>query len=268
MQQSSSQIRFKLTLKKIPDETAAEKICELIYGQVDRTLIASILSTPYTVGRSFDEASLLSLTDQLKPYGLSFECKSLPPHDVEYSYDPDLEPIAPDTSPPSAPSRPFQKRALLAGAVSFSIVALGIAFFIFQDSPVELKSEIAAEDRVPENPVVAPSFDAVLDRLVRRVEFRKSNDLLWSKATAGTGLNINDAVRTYDNSRAILKYTMGPRISIRENSLVVVGKVRKEAEIYSEAELALEEGGLQARMPASQRGQVLEINTPPGKASN
>lgn len=263
MQQSSSQIRYKLSLTEVPDEKAAEKVCRLIYGRIDKTLVGAMLSTPYTIGRSFDEASMREIAEEIKNYHVSFSCKSLPPHNLEFSHDASIEESAPQLEALDSRKRSFKlpKRSLLAGAVSFSIVALGIAFFFLQDGPSDEASSIAN----PPNTKPDLTYEAQLNRLFRKVEFRRSNDLLWSKANAGIGLNENDAVRTFENSRAVLEYRRGPRISVRENSLVIVGKVVLNREVYAKGELELEEGGLQARMPAGENGQRLEIKTPQGR---
>ncbi len=111
------------------------------------------------------------------------------------------------------------------------------------------------------------STEAVFAKLTtaeNEVRRKSSAEIIWSKAYQGLSLSERDAVQTLENSRAIITFNAGKRITLEGNSLVVL-KGREEGFIKKETRPFVEivSGTLHGNLDATRaKGEKLEVVTP------
>ena len=257
---AQSQKRYDLVLIDYPSSKAIENIGSLLYGKTDRNLLATLSSTPYVVGRSFNSDEFQVFHEQLKELQVHhrFICKD---SGEQIEFKPDS---LPETSPAGAPvtsnhaatfiGNTSWKKYFLIGSSVVGLI-LGVAFFLipisnlFKSSPSKNFGSSIDE-----------AFDASVLATHNRVEYRSNSDIAWHSANLKQGLVDRDSLRTYEDAWAILQYRVGDQIRVRENSLVMIGSSHPERE-----SVELKDGSLRTRLVPSSTDRKFTIETASGK---
>lgn len=247
VQSASSGARYQLTIMFYPNDDARESACVLIYDIKDRNLLASMSDLPYTVGRSFSENELQHLGSKLQKLGLAFTFRGLTPGAEDVIFDPRRKLESNDTPPPPN----FWVRWVSFG-IGAMISATLIGFWLQSRSHPELFNE--------SRPLHPFESRAVIESLNDRVEYRRSRDLVWQDARRDLPLDRNDAVRTFENSTARLRYREGTLVDIRPKTLMIIG----ETDAPSVRSIDLKDGVLSAEMHSARTRNRLSIKTESG----
>ncbi|MBN8554017.1 MAG: FecR domain-containing protein [Deltaproteobacteria bacterium] len=259
-----SESRYQLTIFSYPSEEKISDICELLYASRDKNLIASLSTVPYVIGRSFPQEEVLKLNQIFRTLKVGHRFQSLSGESENIEYDPNNEKkeslsqkkeVAKNSS--FKKGAPFSKKII---SIFFAFVILaGLIFGAFHFSPKFIHTEPATFKKL--TPVAIPEkFDAKIERLLNDVEFRKSKDLLWSKAKVQLALDQKDGVRTFEDSEAVIQYSEGSRVIVKSNTLLIIG----EKPSVDTRTVKLENGTISARIPPSEETQRLSIETPTG----
>lgn len=263
MHMTQAQARFSLTIRSYPNERSIADVCRLIYQTTDPKLIASLSSLPYLVGRSFSAQEAEALSRELQSLKVSFHFKS-PKGDLDIDFNPDAK----TSSEESMLSRgrlsfdflkSLQRKTLYRGL--FAIGALSLSAIVAKYSLDHWDGWMAAAPKSEAtNAGESTNYRAKIEWMERSVEFRRERELVWHPAELKLSLFDSDAIRTFDNSSAILKYREGSAVSVRPNTLMVIGAQTNE----SERSIDLEDGSVQAHLKASAQPVKLSIHTKAG----
>jgi hypothetical protein len=103
---------------------------------------------------------------------------------------------------------------------------------------------------------------ARLTAIENEVRSKKATEIVWSKAVEGLPLAERDAVQTLDNSRAIVTFDARKRMTMEENSLVVIrsleqGFIKKEKRPFVEVVSGSLHGSLDATQAKNERLEVV-----------
>ena len=108
---------------------------------------------------------------------------------------------------------------------------------------------------------------AEISSVVRRVERRAPDDAEFADAHEGDGLSRGSLVRTHEASSAELTFRDRARVTVREDTLVVVYGGARRVEERSVARAELERGALRSRLGELSGGAPLEVETPTSEAT-
>jgi hypothetical protein len=260
----ANEARFQLTIFSYPNENRIVEVCEVIYDSKDKNLIASLSTLPYIIGRSFPHQEVIKLNQIFRELGVGHRFQNLAVATETIGFDPDEQTKAADGAAKpkllikkSAPLLNFASMKML-GAAALIILIAGAGLWMWVNhSSTNTGTQIQPSENLSSIPVNA---EAVIEQLRNDVEFRKEKKFLWSKAKLQTALEQKDGVRTFDNSQAVIRYREGSRVSVKANTLLIIGaKAEPEAKI-----IKLESGTLSARIPPSNEQHRLSIETPSG----
>lgn len=119
----------------------------------------------------------------------------------------------------------------------------------------------------PESSLGAAAWEvaAVLVRTTNTVKHRAANAISWSGVRPGERFRDRDAVQTFDNSTARLRFTEGNILDMSPNSLVVIQRaqptpVRKE----TPSQLVMVNGELRGTVSTHERTAAVEVALPGG----
>lgn len=265
-------LRYQLVIQRLPSEESKQFLCEQIYQSSDPDLLASLSVLPYDAGREFSYEEVQRLHIKLKNENIghqfvpnvsdrgkiSFEAKL----NRELAEDPSLS--EPNYSSASSKSKKFEINKFNLKKFKLQIIGAGLIILIsvIPLALIFMKDRDSLSSNAPAPSTVASinqEFEATLTNTVKRVDFRKRDELKWNSAQRGLKLKHRDSLRTQNDSFASIEYKDGSRINLKENSLVTIGKVQKR-----KRRLQLDDGSLRAKLSASQKLDELEIQTQKG----
>lgn len=235
--------RFELILLSYPHFGSIESAAELLYGSKDKNIMASLSSLPYTIGRTFNQTEVSALNRQLTDLKIGHTFKGLTPGAEDLTYTPDKPPSSNKAEVSS--SKPSSSSSSITG-LKLLWISLGIVVAI-AGGIVAWKMRSALK---PEISATISQARARIERLSRDVEYRRSRDFVWSKATLDLPLENQDGIRTFDESSAVIQYQEGTRVIVKPNSLLIVGAESNP----SDETIRLEDGSISARL-SSKQGQ-------------
>lgn len=247
----TSEPRLTLRILSYPSEDSIEIACDLIYAARDKTLMASLSSLPYTVGRGFSTEDSNRLAAQLSEAKIGFEFVDPLSKKIIHSHGRPAEVPGANEQVPTTPQLKWIL-FLVAGILTAVILAL----VPYKD--VYRKVTGTAETTSTEDP--ASNHRALISNVKNQVDFRRSKDLLWSQAQVNEKLFDKDAVRTGSESVAVLQYREGSSLIVRPNSLVVIDQGKDE----SSRKVDLSDGSIQARLKNTNPPTSLAIETKSG----
>lgn len=256
MQLSQSQpARYHLVIKSYPSESSIGDLAQLLYDAKDPTLVASLSSVPYTVGRSFSPNEVEFFADEMKKLKIGFSFKSESPDLPEIQFDPDAKKTEMKSQNPVA-QKPdgISWKPLLFALIGLVVVIAGLSFI----STLRTSSK-SSESPSADEPSSAfdQNYRARVDSITRTVEYRRDRDLLWNRVEVPLALQDQDALRTFEDSQAVLRYREGSSVIVKANTLLVIGSNQNE----SDKRIDLEDGSVSARLTASKKPQKLSIHT-------
>ncbi|MDB5037378.1 MAG: hypothetical protein JWQ35_906 [Bacteriovoracaceae bacterium] len=258
MNPQEAEARYQLTLLNYPNTGTLAEICRLIYQTEDKNLIASLSTLPYIVGRRFSHPETEHLHSEFKrlKVGHRFQCDK--PGITAPSYDPNhfvaerkeesKKVVEINKFKKKAPVAKFSRKWIL-GLIIISL--LGAIFYFISKNKIKTLEH-------SESP--SQTYEAKIETVDHDVEFRIADDLLWKKAKDNILLQTKDSVRTFQDSRAYLKYREGSLVTVHPNTFLIIGKETAP----NRKVLKLEDGILQARMKPSDQAQHLSIETSSG----
>lgn len=253
--------RYQLTILSYPSEECLSEICELIYDSKDKNLIRSLSALPYVIGRSFPTVEVQRLNQALTELKVGHEFKNLAGEGEIISFNPPTEESVSKTklrstvlTPEPIGSPKMNSKGLILWLTLGLVSAIGISYYLKWSGSRTTTKEVSTQKQTVDD------RQATIEELTKDVEFRKHKDFLWQKAMRDLGLVEEDALRTYDNSAAVLRYREGSRVFIRANTLMIIGR---EAAPDSR-NIRLEDGALQARLKPSANQTRLAIETQVG----
>lgn len=263
MADPQTKARYTLKLESFPSEEAVREACLIIYKSQTPTLVASLSTLPYTVGRSFSEEELTSIHEQLKELQIGHAFRSTLDPTMGLTFDPRMNGTTAAPSPENLTTEPLKRKGIPFSKKSILIV-LAVIFLVFLilrliSSGTNL-SESTSAPEPSSKAVPPPEADATMVAVQSRVQRKSRLDLQWSNAKIGDPLQINDSVRTYENSQAVIRYQEGSSILIKEDSLVTIGPPEKA----SQKEMELNSGSIQAKLASSDTPTTLRIKTAEG----
>lgn len=257
MKLQAAEARYQLTLSSYPSSKVIPQISQLLYQSEEPTLVASLADLPYVVGRRFSAEESLQLHRALKQMIVGHRLHPDLTGAPLYAFDPDsteldISRLKPATDP---------SRKIIEFKLKKKIVIK--PRWIFLATIVASLTTLIALNSQKESPKATPpaaaTYEAKIERLERKVEYRTSQDLIWKQAEPQLSLFENDSLRTFQESSAELLYREGARLAVKPNTFLSIGKKSP-----NQKSLRLEDGKLQARLKASEVSQRLSIETPSG----
>jgi len=232
-------------------------VCEAIYHSQDKTLIGSLSSLPYHVGRSFDSTEAEPLHQTLRQLEVSHRFESNTPGVAGFQFDSRGNDSA--IVPPMRPTRTLiTKKSLLIGATGLLLVsAVCTVFYYF--SSMGIARRITTSDPATSN---SPGSDqeATVERLQKEVEYRRHKDFAWNRAALNLILQKQDAIRTFADSSAVLRYREGSLLNVRPNTLLIIGENPNPTDRI----IQLQDGTVQAQLRKTLTPHSLSIETASG----
>lgn len=104
--------------------------------------------------------------------------------------------------------------------------------------------------------------------LTNSVKSKSSGKIAWTWAKVGMSLYNNDAVQTFDSSKALIKFDDENELEMGDNTLVIIRRIEEDPFLNEKRSLMLiVDGELRGKVVASNKKAVnLEISTPAGIA--
>ncbi len=258
MDSAVAKARFNLTIHSFPADPIVPEVCQLIYGIKDKNLIATLVSVPYHVGRTFSWEESSFFHEQLKTLGVGHSLVSNDPSVQSMSYSPHHAPSKIDSGDGDKPrNKQFPNSLPLTEAKKWARFAIFAAACLAAYGVLHLSTRFGKKEQTGLK--TASQHETTIEKLIDRVEYRLSQDLTWSEAKVNVGLDSGDAIRTFDESTAHLRYQEGSLVIVRPKTLMVIGKPEPSRQTIS-----LEDGQVQARLRSSENSQTLRIKTPVG----
>jgi len=247
--------RYRLVIHSYPAEDIIPRVCRLLYGSTDKNLLASLSSLPYIVGRSFSLREVDDLEGLLRQCEVGFTFKSSTDGFPDRHFDP-KKPHQKDSESFSLDSkviRSIPKRVLISGM----LIGLLAASFLLIKWDLKIIQDYQESQTAKR---VSAEFYARVSQLINTVDIKTKSSLVWERAKENMNLQQEDSVRTYDRSSAKVDYANGSSISIKPNTLLVIG--RSETEI--EKRIDLDDGSIQTRLIGSKTPYKMSIHTKAG----
>jgi|GEM_PF-4291608 len=286
-EQIPQEARYELTLVSFPDHAAIIRACELIYHSKDKNLVASLSSTPYVIGRSFSKQELMQLHENFKSEKIGHRFLAKPPHQDLVEYDPNAKVVSESKQDLSInkSSKKFPIKIIfisLACLIALSLVVFLLGkiditpIFSFQSNPkisnpkdnkTSTSSEVEMGSSSPSSAETASAkstYDAKLEDLMNKVEYRRRDQVSWGDADLGLLLHNRDALRTFAQSSALIRYRGGSAVRLKENTLLTVGESSRSSDDSLTRELNLENGSIHTRLAAVKTPQEIKIKTSQG----
>ncbi|OGW62510.1 MAG: hypothetical protein A2638_05840 [Nitrospirae bacterium RIFCSPHIGHO2_01_FULL_66_17] len=113
--------------------------------------------------------------------------------------------------------------------------------------------------------VAAGEVAAVLVRTTNTVKHRAADEISWSGVRPGERFRDRDAVQTFDNSTARLRFTEGNVLDMSPNSLVVIQRVQPDpVRRETPSKLVMVDGELRGTVSTHDRTAAVEVALPGG----
>lgn len=265
MQLKKAEARYSLLIRSYPSESSILRVCELIYGSTDVKLLASLSTLPFSVGRSFSPYEAEQLAKNLRELDVGYSFKGLTQDLPPIEYQPSFKQSSPNEDTAKIRALGARKKSplrIFGWGLVVAAAALSIWFGIAHN-PISFKKAPPSEPSTE----FAPDTRAMIEKVVKDVEFRRDRDLLWEKAALNTHLKDSDAIRTFESSLATLKYREGSTVLVKPNTLIVIGSEAGGAN----QKIHLDDGGVSTRLEATSTPQkwsivtkagILELETP------
>jgi len=138
--------------------------------------------------------------------------------------------------------------------------------------PAAGKAEPRVRDQVhasgsPKSSLGAAAWEvaAVLVRTTNTVKYRAADAISWSGVRPGERFRDRDAVQTFDNSTARLRFSEGNVLDMSPNSLVVIQRVQANpVRRQTPSQLVMVDGELRGTVSAHDRTAAVEVALPGG----
>jgi len=239
--------RYTLKLTHYPSPSVVKDVALVLYQSASPTLIASLASLPYTVGRTFSYEELESLHGKLKSLAIGHRFESMDGVSEVISFHPGDQQREEEITSTRKKVRRRKSTLILITTLGVFLVA-GVIVYALRDSSSKVSVTPAQEP-------IAEVFS-----IDSRVQRRTTPGLQWKEARTGESLFEKDALRTFENSQAVIDYREGSSLTIRENSFVIIERPADK----SSREVSLEDGSIQARLKKSDQNLELKIQTAQG----
>jgi hypothetical protein len=250
-----AELRFNLSILSYPEDATIGRVCELIYKVQDRNLMATLSTLPYHVGRSFSEAEIQALTTELRSLKVGHRYRCVDPRIPPVEYDPEASGNNLSSDSGISPSlNPLKRRRSLQITITLMASVIGVLLASQFYSPHKDSS-----DDLEKSTSSSQAF-ARLERLERSAEYRRNREILWADAEESMPLSPADALRTREQSTALIRYRDGSSLFVKPQSIVVLGQ---ETEMNHRS-VSLQDGGLSARLKPSTQQRKLSIKTQMG----
>jgi len=244
---TNTQQRYTLKLTHYPSPNVVTEVALVLYQSASPNLVASLSGLPYTVGRTFSREELESLHQKLKSLAIGHRFDSMDGVSEVISFHPGDPQRDVEIKLNRKKVRRKKSSLVAITVVTTFLIAGGLVYFI-REAPQKENARLTQE------PI------AEILSIESRVQRRTSSGTQWKEAKTGDSLFDKDALRTFENSQAIIDYREGSSLTVREDSFIII--VRPSDKSYRE--VSLEDGSIQAQLKQSSQNLELRIQTKQG----
>jgi hypothetical protein len=241
--------RYTLRITYLKDDEARREAAHLIYQSTSPTLVASLATLPYTVGRTFSAVELDEIHNKLKVIGIGHRFESTDGVSQVISFHPGD--IKKEDEITGIRVKRRMKRRLLWILPTFAAVIFFAALYFLTNE--ESSNVVVSVER--------PKLAQVI-LVDSKVQKKSPSSLIWEELRENDWLSEGDSIRTFERARASIAYQEGSTILVRENSLIIIEKPSE-----SSREFNLEDGSLQAKLRSGTTPYQFRIKTGGGTIS-